>query len=395
MQLETLGAFLAPFGCSLNELGIMPASYRWKDATDCAHAQKFRTPSQWIGKPDDHAGNGGKGFVFVENQDQLLQTLGPCGSSDLVVQRRIHDGLELDGDKWSIRAYILVASSNPFFVFYHPGFARSVRFTEMQFSLGDKEITLDELQYQISAAQIAGARFVQTHVEAFMRRVGELVYRAVRPSIKPQPKTHQLFEMDFMIDANLRVWYLGSNSAPVFGQQVDIRNAMKGDMRALVLELADTPEAFAGMRPGDYYGSFQLVASDLSDLILNATYNPCKEHKRKWSIPKSVAKRAADLHDVAGRSQAANARELRKYVRGKWEQCRAKGRATATCAQQTRDFITERYRIFLQKERMFDMRDADVNQWADEKIAELSGLVVGEGESGAGGDSAAGQVKED
>jgi hypothetical protein len=83
-----------------------------------------------------------------------------------------------------------------------------------------------------------------------MRRVGELVYRAARPAIKPLAKTHQLFEMDFALDSNLRVWYLASNAAPVFAQKLGVQARMRGDMRALVLEVADTPEAFAGMRAG-------------------------------------------------------------------------------------------------------------------------------------------------
>jgi len=377
-QVETLQRFTASHGCALNELGVMPASYRWKDEAECARAQKFRTPSQWVSKPDDHAGNGGKGFVFVPQQDQLLQTLGPCGQANTLVQRMVDDLLVVDGDKWSLRAYLLVASSTPFFVFYYPGFARTVRVVEGQMVLSDREVTLDEWQYQLSAAGLTGARFVQTHVELFMRRVGELVFRASRSSIKPRAKTYQLFEMDFVVDANLRVWYIATNAAPVFAQRVDVMADMKGDLKALVLEIADTPEAFAGMRPGDTYGSFVLVQSDLSDRVLNTSlaYNPCAAFKKKWALPKTVAKRAAELHDVMGRSAAANARELRKYTRGKWDACRAKGRAVATCAQQTREFVTERYRIYLRKERKFDVPDAEVSQWVDEKIAELSGLVA-------------------
>jgi hypothetical protein len=133
----------------------------------------------------------------------------------------------------------------------------------------------------------------------------------------------------------------------------------------------------------DYYGSFQLVASDLADLYANESYNPCAQFRRKWQTPKSVAKRAAELHDVSGRSKAANVRELRKFVRGKWEQCRARGKAVATCAQQTRAFIAERYRVFLSKERMFQVSDGEVEEWVDAKIAELSGLLVAEDDKDA------------
>jgi hypothetical protein len=187
----------------------MPASYRWSDAVDCGRALKFRTPSMWLAKPDDHAGNGaakrdllarrelttarseraagGKGMLLVKDQSELLNAVGACGSARMLVQRLVPDVLELDGDRWDLRAYLLIASAQPFFVFYHPGFARSARVVEGQMVLGDREVELEELQFHISDRQIAGARFLQTHVRA-ARLPLRLLPRV--PPARPSPRLH-------------------------------------------------------------------------------------------------------------------------------------------------------------------------------------------------------------
>ena len=465
LQLTTLSTFTSQHGCSLNELGVSPASYRWPH--DCSRALKFRTPSKWILKPDDHTGDGGRNFAFVASQKDLESVLGACPESLMVrpntpvakiVQRRVVDVLVVDGTRWSLRAYMLIASTKPWFVFFHSGFARTLPpgfFADddelMRGGSGGgsggalgggegesvegggeadaadagadaaggededaeaearrrarkkaaaaarprfppdtpREITLEEYQYQLSHANVAGARFVQTHVETFQRRVAELVYRAARPHLVSKPKTHHLIEMDFVVDESLRVWYIASNSAPTFSSEVPIRAKMQDDMRSLVLELADAPEAYAKMRPGDGYGDFRLITSDFVDVHARgantSVYDPCAEFKKKWSLPRSVARHAAVLHDVNERGHAANERELKKYVVGKWRQCRERGRASSTCAQLVRDFVTDRYRIFLQKERL-PVVDAEVQEWVDDKLAELSGE---ETKAGAGAAAAA------
>lgn len=395
LQLETLSKYVAKFACSWNELGLQPQSYRWFEQVECTRAEKFRTPSQWIAKPDEHTGNVGAGFRFIDDQSKLTETLGACATPPIryVVQRRIADILVVDEATWSLRSYMLIASTQPFFVFYAPGFARSVRYDNVDDGLvvlGEREITLDEYQYFISAQNLAGSRFVQTHVETFMRRTSELIFRAAMNKLINKPKTHHLYELDFVVDSSLRVWYMASNAVPSFAKKVDDpRSSLrKGDLRALVLELADTPQAFAGMRYGDLYGPhFSLIYSEYDEYIRNATYNPCLVFKKKWAMPLSVAKRAAELHDVSGRSSAANERELKKYTLAKWSQCRQKGNAGLTCAQSVRRFFAERRRIFLEKERVSDDEriDALVEEWVDSRIEGFLNPEAANLEGGGGG----------
>ncbi|KAH9253551.1 hypothetical protein BASA81_008387 [Batrachochytrium salamandrivorans] len=388
LQLVTVSEYLSAFSCSnWNLLGVAPQTYRWDEAAhgDCGRAVKFSTPSQWIGKPVVHTGNMGSGFRLIANQERIPEFLGACANKDAhamkyIVQRRIGDILTVNAAQWSLRAYLLLASTQPWFVFFSPGFARSVRFVdeEDQVVLGEREITMEDYQYHLSHENIAGSRFVQTHMEPFMKRVGEFLFRAARTRLQVRAKTYQLVEMDFVLDEKLRMWYIGTNSAPLFSRKVDVTNDRKGDFRALILELADTPEAFAGMRYGDSYGPyFSLVYSEYDEYVRNVSYDPCKIFKRKWAIPMSVAKKANELHDVQGRSLAANERELRKYTNAKWLACRQKGNAGATCAAKLRNFFMQRYEIFLDKQRTeFDSpedRALKVEEWLEIRLAEKLG----------------------
>lgn len=384
VQLATLHAYMGQYQCNWNELGVQPQSYRWQEEADCQKALKFRTPSEWIAKPVEHTGNAGTGFRLIPKQSEIPNIIGPCkqtGQVHYIVQRRISNILSFGGEatrKFSLKSYMLIASTKPFFVFFSPGYARSVRFVENEGDIdyvlvGEEEISLDEYQYLVSSQGVAGSRFVQTHVEPFMKRVGELLFRASKHKLAVREKTYHLIEMDFMVDEALRVWYLSSNAVPNLPKKLDIMRERKGDFRALVLELADTPEAFSQMRYGDAYGPFfQLIYSDFNELIKNQTYNPCEIFKKKWSLPSAQAKKAAELHDVSGRGSAANERELKKYTSGKWTACRQKGNAATTCAQKVRNFFKERYRIYLVKQRT-EYTDNVLEEWVDSKIAEILG----------------------
>ena len=80
-------------------------------------------------------------------------------------------------------------------------------------------------------------------------------------------------------------------------------------MDAPYYRLADTPEAFAGMRYGDGYGGFELVYSAYEEEAANTTFLPCDELGKKWAVSKTAMARAAVIHDVQRRQHFANERE--------------------------------------------------------------------------------------
>lgn len=85
----------------------------------------------WILKPS--RGLGGKGIEFVRGSAALRERLFPSNEADVsglyplegwVVQRYIERPLLLQGRKFDIRAYCLVARTEPHLWFFHPGYCK-------------------------------------------------------------------------------------------------------------------------------------------------------------------------------------------------------------------------------------------------------------------------------
>ena len=110
-----------------------------------------------------------------------------CGnvSDNLIVQHYIHNPLLLYGHKFDFRMYMVIASTNPVIAYYHDGFLR-VSLHEYDVNSQDKG----------KKAMIHLIRLTQ---EPFL----------VRSSI------YELFGVDFMLDENLNLWFIESNSAPM------------------------------------------------------------------------------------------------------------------------------------------------------------------------------------
>lgn len=374
-ELSILSKFTQNFGCSWNLLGVMPPTYRLDSQKECERLFKYRTASNWIVKPADHAGRRGKGFRFFAHQQEIEHEFSPiCNDKEkskenrLIAQKRIPNLLQIGGVTYDFRAYMLVGSTDPFLVFYHRGFARSARYDleSQEYQFEEKPIlSFDDIQALINAHGIAGSHFVETVLEMFMKRVMVLIFRSIFEQLKEQrdqmKKSYQLFELNFVIDENYRPWFIGGvNGAPSFHSRkssgsgekdYDVRAEMMENLKSLVLEVNDVPDAFSGMKYGDGYGGFRLLFSEYENVIANVTYDPCNEFSKHFGPPKAQVSYITKVHNAKEREGAANQRELRKYVREKWSNCRSK-RSVATCAETTRKYITERYKIFLEKEKI-------------------------------------------
>ena len=117
------------------------------------------------------------------------------------------------------------------------------------------------------------------------------------------------------------------------------------------MEIADYPLAFINMKYGDGHGDFRLIYSDYEDEIAPVEYNPCLEFKKRYTLSKTHMARAAQIHDVSRRQKAANEREIRKYISGKWSACREKYSANSCAAfPGIIKYVANRYRTFVVKE---------------------------------------------
>eukprot|EP00515_Schizochytrium_aggregatum_P006366 CAMPEP_0202072388 /NCGR_PEP_ID=MMETSP0964-20121228/2396_1 /ASSEMBLY_ACC=CAM_ASM_000500 /TAXON_ID=4773 /ORGANISM="Schizochytrium aggregatum, Strain ATCC28209" /LENGTH=257 /DNA_ID=CAMNT_0048639417 /DNA_START=11 /DNA_END=784 /DNA_ORIENTATION=- len=239
--------------------------------------------------------------------------------------------------------------------------------------------------------------------ESYAKQVMRLVFNSVMPNLARRKKSYQMLELTFAIDDTYTFWYLGANNSPQLSRTPkiirNIINPMNDEVKSLVLELSDLPEAFVNMRYGDRYGKFRLVYSEYEADIRNTTYNPCTEFNAKWSLAKSAVLGTASLHDYKTRVESANLREVKKFTRAAWDKCRAKYKNPETCLQSetVRKVLNERYANYVDKasvsmdssgdeEGERDARDAKIAELVEARLREMAGI----GEPGAEGEDGAG-----
>jgi len=429
-QVSTLARFARLNGCSLNKMMVMPATYRMYLDEECANALKYRTPSQWIAKPMDGA-RAGK-FEFFEHQRELGSRFRGCvdgvpkGKLDLedqndaknhrveilkvrsdlqyVVQKHITNRLLVKDRTWDFRAYMLIACTQPFFVFYHDGFARtsslkrnSPEDSPEAFLLGKTELTFSDFQMLLSQEAKTGDYFMSSAFATYAKQVMRLLFHAIRPNLQRKPKTYQLMELTFIVDNAFTFWYVGANSSPQLSRSPKVNKEviqpMQDEIKSVVLETHDTPEALAGMRYGDSYGDLRLVFSEFEDHIRNETFNPCEAFASKWTLSKVALELTAKLHDYKTRVENANMRELKKYTRAAWDKCRSKGKVE-TCMQSdaVRRALRDRYEAYLDKSAVVmesdqqeaedakARREKEIEEYVQSRLEDVAGISHEENE---------------
>ena len=126
---EQLKAFRAHFvvhGCTLDEVGIMPQSFLLDDSQECVQFFKYANSNPtrwWVLKMSQ--GYGGEGITIHQNMSLLYKKFGTCkGTEEYIVQEYLSDLLLVEGRKFDVRGLILIAGTNPYFLFYHESYLR-------------------------------------------------------------------------------------------------------------------------------------------------------------------------------------------------------------------------------------------------------------------------------
>ena len=125
-QLISFREHFDSYGCTLKEVGIMPRSFLMDDSRDCVQFFKYASlnpTSWWVLKKSQ--GYGGEGISIHQNRSSLYAKFGMCrGNSEYVVQEYLHNLLLVEGRKFDVRGLVLIAGTNPYFLFYHEGYLR-------------------------------------------------------------------------------------------------------------------------------------------------------------------------------------------------------------------------------------------------------------------------------
>lgn len=125
-QLNVFRNHFLSYGCMLEEVGIMPRSFLLDDSYDCIQFFKYAhlNPTSWWVLKKSH-GYGGEGISIHQNSSKLYTKFGLCkGNREYVVQEYIYNLLLVEKRKFDVRGLVLIAGTNPYFLFYHEGYLR-------------------------------------------------------------------------------------------------------------------------------------------------------------------------------------------------------------------------------------------------------------------------------
>ena len=150
-QLKAFRTFFDSYGCSLEEMAVLPRSFLLDDPVDCVQFFKYansRSSSWWVLKTSQ--GYGGNGITIYPNLTSVYKDFGACqNKEEFVMQEYLSDLLLIEGRKFDVRALVLIAGTDPYLLFHHNGYLRiSVKKFDLK-NGADKAVHLTNSHVQV------------------------------------------------------------------------------------------------------------------------------------------------------------------------------------------------------------------------------------------------------
>lgn len=202
-QLSAFQEFFRKHSCSLSKKELMPPSFMLDDSASCRqffYAAQSSPDAWWILKPS--GGYGGEGITIHRNMSYFYKHFALCGMNKepYVVQQYLSNLLLIEGRKFDVRAFVLIASTSPYILFYHEGYLRlsveeyrkdggngvhltnsHIQTRSRQFSMEKHYWSFQRFQRYLDASTIEHPRkdnFVSKHLETFIKKVGLFILEA-------------------------------------------------------------------------------------------------------------------------------------------------------------------------------------------------------------------------
>uniref|UniRef100_G1QGK5 Tubulin--tyrosine ligase-like protein 10 n=1 Tax=Nomascus leucogenys TaxID=61853 RepID=G1QGK5_NOMLE len=229
----------------------------------------------WICKPT--ASNQGKGIFLLRNREEVAALQAKTRSMEddpihhktpfrgpqaRVVQRYIQNPLLLDGRKFDVRSYLLIACTTPYMIFFGHGYARLTlslydphssdlsghltnQFMQKKSPLYMllKEGTvwsMERLNRHINdtfwKARGLPKDWVFTTLTKRMQQIMAHCFLAAKPKLDCKLGYFDLIGCDFLIDDNFKVWLLEMNSNPALHTNCEV---LKEVIPGVVIETLD------------------------------------------------------------------------------------------------------------------------------------------------------------
>jgi len=159
------------------------------------------------------------------------------------MQTYIYNPLLIDGKKFDFRIYMLIASSNPLILYFSDGYLRvstqkydtkskelGVHLTntyvaEKVLKKGKSTISEQEFkkqywtmtklgEYLHTNGLIKDTNWIETGLRTQIKRAMSHLARATAYSYEKRSNTYELFGIDFLLDENLKLWFIECNAGP-------------------------------------------------------------------------------------------------------------------------------------------------------------------------------------
>lgn len=200
----------------------------------------------WIYKPS--SSNRGRGLRVISGMESLKEIVmvedtpgGPPRNRQGIIQHYLTDPLLIDGYKFDIRCYMLIARTSPnYIVFYHPGYCRMTlkKFEKSLESLEDSAIHLtnaavqkqtegykDMKEFQVQTPQavadaieaggnIEGAKYMRETLDHDIKCCMVDVIKAAVPKFQRKHGYFDLLGFDFMVTNDNKLVLLEVNTNP-------------------------------------------------------------------------------------------------------------------------------------------------------------------------------------
>lgn len=230
---------------------FIPETYKLDEKTDRTNfLSVFKEGEVWICKPVGM--NQGKGIFLLRSREEIDNLLSerdarkdnPKYSSRpamvRIVQRYIPNPLLLDGRKFDIRAYMLIASTVPYLVLFHHGY---IRLSCLKYHYNDTNLTT-HLTNQFVQKKDPSYKDVKEDTAWSMQKFNDYInkhyaeekgleqdwtfntltkqmhrivlhcFNSVKHKLQCKIGYFDLYGMDFMIDADMKVWLIEINVNP-------------------------------------------------------------------------------------------------------------------------------------------------------------------------------------
>ncbi len=195
-------------------------------------------------------------FPVVEEEENSLRTKYENGSlcgrikNDWIIQHFIHNPSLVDGRKFDLRAFMLVASSNPLIAFYHDGPLRVTLesydtnktdrkalitnialnkdiYSEARKGNLYKNMTEDELKYAqqwtierleehfLKNKMVDDPNWFNNYLRPEFKKAMIHILRLSSKNLTRRSSVYGLFAIDFVLDENMDLWILEVNESPL------------------------------------------------------------------------------------------------------------------------------------------------------------------------------------